>query len=67
MTSRSVKRVHPAYRDDIADLRTVRPLPGPEIDRIDPFPVPEPSRSVDTREEIHQAMRDARDGKFGGL
>ena len=37
MTSRSIKRQHPAYRDDIADLSTIRPLPGPEVDQIDPF------------------------------
>ncbi|MBD8828560.1 pirin family protein [Pseudomonas sp. CFBP 13602] len=34
---RTVKRSHPAYRDDIADLITRRPIPGPEIDQIDPF------------------------------
>jgi redox-sensitive bicupin YhaK (pirin superfamily) len=37
MTLRTVKRLHPAYRDDIADLSTVRPLPGPDVDQIDPF------------------------------
>ena len=37
MPSRTVKRQHPAYRDDIADLSTVRPLPGPDVDQIDPF------------------------------
>ena len=35
--TRSVKRQHPAYRDDIADLSTIRPLPGPDVDQIDPF------------------------------
>jgi redox-sensitive bicupin YhaK (pirin superfamily) len=35
--SRSIKRQHPAYRDDIADLSTIRPLPGPDVDQIDPF------------------------------
>jgi redox-sensitive bicupin YhaK (pirin superfamily) len=34
---RSIKRQHPAYRDDIADLSTIRPLPGPDVDQIDPF------------------------------
>src|SRR5919107_1759602 len=34
---RTIKRQHPAYRDDIADLSTVRPLPGPDVDQIDPF------------------------------
>ena len=37
MSVRSVKAVHPALRDDIADLRTRRPLPGPQLDRIGPF------------------------------
>jgi len=37
MTSRTIKRQHPAYRDDIADLSTIRPLPGPEVEQIDPF------------------------------
>lgn len=37
MSPRTVKRQHPAYRDDIADLSTVRPLPGPDVDQIDPF------------------------------
>ena len=37
MTGRTVKAQHEAYRDDIGDLSTVRPLPGPDIDQIDPF------------------------------
>ncbi len=37
MTSRSVKRLHPAVSDDIGDLRTQRPLPNRLIDQIDPF------------------------------
>ena len=37
MKTRTLKRQHPAYRDDIADLSTVRPVPGPELDQIDPF------------------------------
>jgi redox-sensitive bicupin YhaK (pirin superfamily) len=37
MTVRSVKRVHPAARDDIGDLVTRRPLPGPALDQLDPF------------------------------
>ncbi|MCM2973014.1 pirin family protein [Larsenimonas suaedae] len=28
---------HPAYRDDIGDLMTRRPLPGPGVDQLDPF------------------------------
>lgn len=34
---RSVSRIHPAYRDDIADLVTRRPLPGPGVAQVDPF------------------------------
>ncbi|QTF09042.1 pirin family protein [Brenneria izadpanahii] len=37
MTSRTIKFQHPAHRDDIADLSTVRPLPGPKVEQIDPF------------------------------
>jgi redox-sensitive bicupin YhaK (pirin superfamily) len=37
MATRTIKRQHPAYRDDIADLSTIRPLPGPDLDQIDPF------------------------------
>lgn len=37
MTDRTVRRLHPALRDDIADLVTRRPLPGPGIDQLDPF------------------------------
>jgi redox-sensitive bicupin YhaK (pirin superfamily) len=37
MSARTVRRQHPALRDDIGDLRTVRPLPGPGIDLLDPF------------------------------
>ncbi|WPP01545.1 pirin family protein [Pseudomonas sp. HR96] len=28
---------HPAYRDDIADLVTRRPVPGPQLEQLDPF------------------------------
>ncbi|WP_213878694.1 pirin family protein [Pseudomonas sp. dw_358] len=28
---------HPAYRDDIADLTTRRPVPGPKVEQLDPF------------------------------
>ncbi|HYI42892.1 MAG TPA: pirin family protein, partial [Sphingomicrobium sp.] len=35
--SRTVVAVHDAYRDDIGDLVTRRPLPGPSIDQISPF------------------------------
>jgi len=37
MTYKTIQRVHPAIRDDIGDLITQRPLPGPHIDQIDPF------------------------------
>lgn len=37
MPSRSVAALHPAQRDDIADLVTRRPLPGPGLDQVDPF------------------------------
>ena len=34
---RSVRQLHPAYRDDIGDLQTRRPLPGPRLEQVDPF------------------------------
>jgi quercetin 2,3-dioxygenase len=34
---RTVAKIHPAYRDDIADLTTRRPVPGPGLDQVDPF------------------------------
>jgi redox-sensitive bicupin YhaK (pirin superfamily) len=37
MTPRTFRRQHAALRDDIGDLITRRPLPGPEIDQLDPF------------------------------
>jgi redox-sensitive bicupin YhaK (pirin superfamily) len=37
MPSRSVKALHPALRDDIGDLTTRRPLPGPGLEQVDPF------------------------------
>ena len=37
MTSKTIKRAHPAMRDDIADLTTRRPVPGAEVEQIDPF------------------------------
>ncbi len=37
MTARTVRRLHPALRDDIGDLTTRRPLPGPGLDQLDPF------------------------------
>lgn len=37
MTARTVKALHAAHRDDIADLVTRRPLPGPGLPHLDPF------------------------------
>ena len=37
MQPRTLKHLHPGYRDDIADLTTRRPLPGPGLDQLDPF------------------------------
>ena len=37
MQPRKVVRLHAAYRDDIADLVTRRPLPGPALPHLDPF------------------------------
>lgn len=37
MAVRSVAKIHRAYRDDIADLVTRRPVPGPGLEQIDPF------------------------------
>jgi quercetin 2,3-dioxygenase len=37
MTAKSIKRAHPAMRDDIADLTTRRPVPGQHVEQIDPF------------------------------
>lgn len=39
-TIQSARRViaqHPAKRDDIGDLTTRRPLPGPQLEQLDPF------------------------------
>ncbi len=35
--SRTLRKLHPSRRDDIGDLVTRRPLPGPEIGHLDPF------------------------------
>jgi redox-sensitive bicupin YhaK (pirin superfamily) len=37
MSAKTVIAQHPAYRDDIEDLQTTRPLPGPRVGQIDPF------------------------------
>ncbi|WP_110667666.1 pirin family protein [Salinicola halophilus] len=36
-TARRVVAQHAAHRDDIGDLTTRRPLPGPGLDQLDPF------------------------------
>lgn len=35
--SRTVRTLHPAHRDDIGDLVTRRPIPGPRLAQLDPF------------------------------
>jgi hypothetical protein len=37
MAVKTIKRQHEALRDDIADLTTRRPVPGPDIEQVDPF------------------------------
>jgi redox-sensitive bicupin YhaK (pirin superfamily) len=37
MSYKTIQRQHPAMRDDIGDLITQRPVPGPHIEQIDPF------------------------------
>lgn len=37
VTAKTIKALHPAYRDDIADLSTRRPVPGPQLQQVDPF------------------------------
>jgi hypothetical protein len=37
MTIRTIDGLHAAQRDDIADLVTRRPVPGPHLDQVDPF------------------------------
>jgi redox-sensitive bicupin YhaK (pirin superfamily) len=37
MSDKTIKRLHPAVRDDIGDLLTQRPLPNPHLDQLDPF------------------------------
>lgn len=37
MTAKSVIAQHVAYRDDIGDLVTRRPIPGPGVEQVDPF------------------------------
>jgi len=37
MPAKTVVAQHPSLRDDIGDLVTTRPLPGPKVEQIDPF------------------------------
>ena len=37
MTQKTIIGLHPSHRDDIADLVTRRPVPGPKIGQVDPF------------------------------
>lgn len=37
MSEKPIRRIHAALRDDIGDLITQRPLPGPHTQQIDPF------------------------------
>ena len=37
MTHKTIRGLHPSHRDDIADLVTRRPLPGPKVGQVDPF------------------------------
>lgn len=37
MTDKTIRRLHPALRDDIGDLLTQRPVPSHQLEQIDPF------------------------------
>lgn len=37
MTEKTIRHLYPSLRDDIGDLRTVRPLPNARVSQIDPF------------------------------
>jgi redox-sensitive bicupin YhaK (pirin superfamily) len=37
MALKTVTALHPARRDDIGDLATRRPVPGPGLEQVDPF------------------------------
>ena len=37
MSTKSIQRQHASHRDDIGDLVTRRPLPGPHVEQVDPF------------------------------
>jgi redox-sensitive bicupin YhaK (pirin superfamily) len=37
MTYKTIRRIHPAMRDDIGDLITQRPVPSAHLEQVDPF------------------------------
>jgi redox-sensitive bicupin YhaK (pirin superfamily) len=37
MSDKTIRRLHPALRDDIGDLLTQRPVPNPHLEQLDPF------------------------------
>lgn len=37
MSQKTILAIHPSHRDDIADLVTRRPVPGPRVQQVDPF------------------------------
>lgn len=37
MVHKTIRAIHPSHRDDIADLITRRPVPGPKVGHVDPF------------------------------
>ena len=37
MSEKTIRRLHPALRDDIGDLLTQRPVPNPHLEQLDPF------------------------------
>ncbi len=37
MSEKHIRRLHPCIRDDIGELLTQRPLPGPDTEQIDPY------------------------------
>jgi quercetin 2,3-dioxygenase len=37
VSTKSIQRQHASHRDDIGDLVTRRPLPGPHVEQVDPF------------------------------
>ena len=54
MTYKIIRRVHPALRDAIGALITQRPVPGPHLDQVDPFPLDD----VLERENVGQAIQE---------